>query len=178
MKKIIYSFIALGALVISSCSSDPCKDKSATTLCNGKGTLVSDGTNCNCSCNTGYEGTNCSTETADKYVGTWNGTESYTGTTPGTITPILVVSKTATLGTIKIDNFSDLGLTINAEATVGSDNKLTLKSKNLTSAYTLTSGSGTFSTSSSGKYVVSISYIITEVSSSKTSTYTGTWTKQ
>jgi hypothetical protein len=178
MRKIIYSIVALGAIAISSCSSDPCEGKSATTLCSGKGTLASDGTNCKCNCNTGYEGTSCATETADKYVGTWNGTESYTGTTPGTITPILVISKTATLGTIKIDNFSDLGLTINAEATVSSDNKLTLKSKNLTSSYTLTSGSGTFSTSTSGKSVVSISYIITEVSSSKTSTYTGTWTKQ
>jgi hypothetical protein len=179
MKKISLALLALGFLSITfqSCTTDPCKDKSATTLCNGKGTLVSNTNSCDCSCDAGYEGTTCDTEIANKYVGTWKATESYTGNPGGTITPDLVISKTSTIGTIEIKNFSDLGLTISAEATLSSNNKITLKSKNLTTAYTLTNGSGTLTTSTSGKLVVNITYIITEVSSNKTSTYTGTWTK-
>lgn len=59
MKKIIYSVIALGALVISSCSSDPCEGKSAVTLCSGNGTLAASGSNCACNCNAGFFGTKC-----------------------------------------------------------------------------------------------------------------------
>jgi hypothetical protein len=60
MRKIIYSFLALGAIAISSCSSDPCKDKSAVDCKNG-GTWVASGSNCNCVCAAGYSGTDCST---------------------------------------------------------------------------------------------------------------------
>jgi hypothetical protein len=178
MKK-IFMMLGIASMItlISSCTSDPCEGKTATELCSGKGTLADQNGTCGCNCDAGYEGTKCETETANKYVGTWKATESYTGNPGGTITPDLVISKTSTIGTIEIKNFSDLGLTISAEATVSSDNKITLKSKNLTTSFTLTNGSGTLTTSTSGKLVVNISYVITEVSSNKTSTYTGTWTK-
>lgn len=57
MRKIIYSFLALGAIAISSCTSDPCKDVS----CSGNGTTVpsSDNKTCSCKCNIGFTGSRC-----------------------------------------------------------------------------------------------------------------------
>lgn len=58
MKKILYSFLALGALVLNSCSKDVCEGIS----CNGNGTATpsADGKSCACACNVGYTGANCS----------------------------------------------------------------------------------------------------------------------
>lgn len=72
MKKILLSLLAGGTLVITSCSSDPCKDKSAITLCNNNGTLVSNGSNCDCACNAGYSGASCNTVDITTAIGNWN----------------------------------------------------------------------------------------------------------
>jgi hypothetical protein len=78
MKKISLALLALGFLSITfqSCTTDPCKDKSATTLCNGKGTLVSNTNSCDCSCNVPNWGTDCS----KTYNGTYAASaDSYNG---------------------------------------------------------------------------------------------------
>lgn len=96
MKKIVYSLIALGTLIIASCTSDPCKDKTAATLCNGKGDLVSDGTNCNCRCTTGNAGTSCNLTVAGLYtasndiLGTSTPVTAYTSSISITGTTVLI----------------------------------------------------------------------------------------
>ena len=59
--------MTIGALVITSCTSDPCKDKSAATQCSGKGTLVSNSSSCDCACDAGYYGTDCSVASNGTY---------------------------------------------------------------------------------------------------------------
>lgn len=79
MKKISLALLALGFLSINfqSCTTDPCKDKSPTTLCSGKGTLVSNTNSCDCSCDAGYGGTNCSTLLLPTFINNYNNSSSY-----------------------------------------------------------------------------------------------------
>lgn len=108
MKKLIYSFLALGALVISSCSSDPCKDKSALTLCSGNGTLEASGSNCNCKCNAGYSGTNCSTLVMTSIIGSWNQVSTaLIGSSPNARTgTTTIVADVPAVSRVKITNLN------------------------------------------------------------------------
>lgn len=67
MKKIILSFLTIGALIVSSCSSDPCKDKTAATTCSGRGTPTANGSSCGCTCDAGYYSANCSVSSNGTY---------------------------------------------------------------------------------------------------------------
>jgi hypothetical protein len=172
MKKIILSILTLGVLGITSCSSDPCKDKTAATQCNGKGVLVTNGSACDCQCDAGYEGTSCATLSTSKFVGTWAAIDN--NTTIGSVGPYSsAITVGASVGTLTIGNFSNVGVAVNSTV---KGNEITIPNQTLGTLYTV-SGSGTFSTSSTGSSVIAMKYTIVKLSNSTSYPYTGTWTK-
>lgn len=172
MKKLLLSILTVGTLVITSCTSDPCKDKSAATQCSGNGTLVSGTSTCDCSCNVGFEGTDCATKSSTKFIGSWTALDrDGSGTNVGPYAS--PVAEGTTTGTIIIGNFSNLGAPVNA--TVSGD-KVTIGNQVLGTAYTV-SGSGTYSKTTTGSASINMTYAIVKVATSQTLNYTGTWTK-
>jgi len=163
MKKIIYSFLALGAIVFSSCSSDPCKDKSATTLCSGKGVLVTNGSNCECSCNAGYTGTDCNTAIMPSLIKVWNNQTS-SNNSPFTATTA-IAAKGTSVSEIEI---TDLGA--GYKCTNGSTSSLVITYGIIKSAtkimldesaqcnYTF-KGEGNLQADGSWKFVYTVTYV-------------------
>lgn len=173
MKKLFISLLAIGTLVITSCSSDPCKDKSATTLCNGKGTLSSDGTNCNCSCNIGYAGTSCNLTLAGIYTANSD--------ILGTSTPVTAYNSSISLSgnTVTITKFKN-GFFVNSAIGTLSGNTITLNSDQQpdNDGYKL-NGTGTIS-SNATQISIKWSYSITGPNGAGvivTDNISGTWTK-
>jgi hypothetical protein len=169
MKKIIYSFLALGALVTSSCSSDPCKDKTATTLCTGKGTLAASGDNCTCNCNAGYTGSDCSKEIAGNYAA--SDKLSGTGQTP------YFPTITITGSVVSINNFTPFFFGTATKTVTGtiSGNKITIPASNGGVAGGATiGGTGTITTSGN---IVSIAWDGKGTISGVDLPWTGTWAK-
>lgn len=169
MKKIILSFIALGALLVSSCSSDPCKDKTAATLCTNNGTLASDGTNCNCSCNAGFTGSDCSKTVAGNY----SATDKLSGTGQSPYFPTITITGSV----VSINNFTPFffgGATKTVTGSI-SGNKITIPASNggVTGGGTI-GGTGTISVSGN---VVTITWDGKGTISSVDLPWTGTWTK-
>ena len=173
MKKIVYSFLSLGALVFSSCSSDPCKDKSAVTLCTGNGTLVSDGSNCNCSCNAGFAGTACNLSLAGIYTANSDILGTSTAVTPYT-TSITLSGSTVTITKVKNSFF------VNSAIGTLSGNKITLNTDQQpdNDGYKL-NGSGTLS-STATQISIKMTYSISGPNANGTivtDNISGTWTK-
>jgi len=169
MKKIIYSFVALGAFVVSSCTSDPCKDKTATTLCSGKGTTVASGDNCTCSCNAGYTGSDCSKEVAGNY----SATDKLSGTGQTPYFPTITITGTV----VSINNFTPFffgGATKTVTGSI-SGNKITIPASNggVSGGATI-GGTGTITTSGN---VVTITWDGKGTISGVDLPWTGTWTK-
>jgi hypothetical protein len=169
MKKIVYSFLALAALVISSCSSDPCKDKSATTLCSGKGTLAASGDNCTCNCNAGSVGSDCSKDVAGNYAAT----DKLSGTGQTPYFPTITITGTV----VSINNFTPFffgGATKTVTGTI-SGNKITIPASNggVVGGATI-GGTGTITTSGN---IVSIAWDGKGTISGVDLTWTATWTK-
>jgi hypothetical protein len=171
MKKLIIAIFATGTLIISSCTTDPCEGKSATTLCSGKGTLVTSGSTCGCNCDVGYEGADCATLTSAKFSGSWTALDNDGSSTVGPYTSSIAAGTAS--GSILIGNFSNLGSNVNATV---SGNAVTISNQVLGTAYTV-SGGGTFSKTTTGSSALAMTYKITQVSSGAVKNYTGTWTK-
>jgi hypothetical protein len=72
-QKILVVFSIITTLIVSSCTTDPCKD----TSCSGNGTTTpsADNKSCSCICQTGYLGTNCSNVDMTKIAGKYEVTE-------------------------------------------------------------------------------------------------------
>lgn len=174
MKKIILSLFAFGVFaLINSCTSDPCKDKTATTLCNGKGTLVSNTSTCDCACNTGYTGTSCNLMVAGQYtasndvLGTSTAVSTYTSVASLSGTTVTFTSfKNAFFKNVVVGTISGNTITLNANQQPDND------------GYSI-SGTGTIS--STGTTVsIKWAYSITGKNSAGTTVtdnINGTWTK-
>lgn len=171
MKKIFILMITVSALLFSSCSSDPCEGKTATTLCNDNGIPVDNNGSCECTCNAGYEGADCSILSSSKFVGSWTATDMTGGQTVGPYTA--AISAGTTTNSVLIGNFSNTGDNVNATI---SGNEVTIANQVLGTEFTV-SGSGTYSTTSTGSSALNMTYVITKVSNSTTYSHTGTWTK-
>jgi len=173
MKKFLLSIVALGALTLSSCSSDPCEGKSATTLCTGNGTLSSDGTNCNCTCNTGYAGTACNLTLAGIYTANSDILGTSTSVTPYTS------SISISGNTVSITKFKN-GFFVNSAIGTLSGKTITLNTDQQpdNDGYKL-NGTGTI-TSTATQISIKWTYSITGPNASGTivtDNLTGTWTK-
>lgn len=108
MKKIILSLLAIGALIVTSCSSDPCKDKTRATTCSGKGTPTASGSACACVCDTGYSGTNCSVQDITSAIGSYSlVSTALLGTSTNARTGTTVISADGSSNTkVKITNLN------------------------------------------------------------------------
>lgn len=108
MKKIILSILTIGVLAIYSCTSDPCKDKSAATQCNGKGVLVANGSSCDCQCDNGYSGADCKTLDITSAIGTYTLVSTATlGTSANARTgSTVIVADGASVSRVKITNIN------------------------------------------------------------------------
>ncbi len=173
MKKLFISFMALGALAISSCTSDPCEGKSATTLCSGKGTLASNGTTCGCTCTTGSAGTDCSLTIAGLYTAS--------NDVLGTSTPVTAYTTSISITgtTVLITKFKN-GFFVNSAVGTISGNTITLNSNQEpdNDGYKL-NGTGTIS-STATQVSIKWAYTITGPNSAGaivTDNINGTWTK-
>lgn len=169
MKKIFISFIALGALAISSCSSDPCKDKTGASMCSGNGTPVASGDNCACSCTAGKTGSDCSKDVAGNY----SATDKLSGTGQTPYFPTIAISGSV----VSITNFTPFffgGATKTVTGTI-SGNTITIPASNggVSGGGTI-GGTGTITTSGT---VVTITWEGTGTISSVPLAWTGTWTK-
>jgi hypothetical protein len=78
MKK-IFMMLGIASMItlISSCTSDPCKDKSAIELCSGKGTLADKNGTCGCNCDAGYTGTKCEITVIPFFIGNYKNSSNY-----------------------------------------------------------------------------------------------------
>lgn len=119
MKKIFLSIVTLGVLGIMSCTSDPCKDKSALTQCNGKGALVANGSSCDCQCDAGYTGTDCNTLVITSAIGTWSQVSTaLVGSTPNARTgSTTIVADVPAVSRVKITNLNQFFGCVNGGVT-------------------------------------------------------------
>jgi hypothetical protein len=173
MKKIILSILTLGVLGITSCTSDPCKDLSATTKCNSKGVLVTNGSSCDCQCDAGYSGDACNLTLVGQYQSNSEVLGTSTSVTPYT-TSVSLSGSTVSITKIKNGFFKNVaigslsGNTITLNANQEPDND----------GYKL-SGTGTIS-SSGNTISIKWAYSITgknAAGATVTDNINGTWTK-
>lgn len=177
MKKLIYAFLGVMTLFVFSCTSDPCKDKSAATLCSGKGTLADMNGNCGCNCDAGYTGTDCSVTLSSLFPGTYSCTE--VGTKSGNSSYTATVSASTTLSQVNVKNvwgqFAN-----NVKVGISNDGKATITLQEPDGDnFFVQNGSGTWEKNASGKIVIKMSY---EVEDKTTATaivdkLTATWTQ-
>jgi hypothetical protein len=178
MKKILMMLgIASMITLISSCTSDPCKDKSAIELCSGKGTLADKNGTCGCNCNDGYTGTKCETELSNIAIGTYSVNEK--GSNSGDNTYVVNASKGTSAGEILVKPF--YGEFVNNVKVVlkndGSINITDVQPDN--NGNWVTSASGTWTKSNSGKLILKIKYTAEDRSTSTIfkDNIDGTWTQ-
>lgn len=119
MKKIILSILTIGTLAITSCTSDPCKDLTATTKCNGKGVLVANGSSCDCQCDAGYSGADCNTLVITSAIGTYaQVSTALVGSTPNARTgSTVIVADVPAVSRVKITNLNQYFGCVNGGAT-------------------------------------------------------------
>jgi hypothetical protein len=169
MKKLFISLVVLGGLAVVGCTTDPCKDKSATTLCSGKGTLASDGTNCNCNCEAGRVGSDCSKDVAGNY----SAADKLSGTGQTPYFPTITIAGSV----VTINNFTPFffaGATKSVTGTI-SGNKITIPASNggVVGGGTI-GGTGTITVSGA---TISIAWDGKGTISGVDLPWTGTWTK-
>jgi hypothetical protein len=164
-------FIALTAILTSSCSSDPCKDKTAANNCNSHGTPSASGNSCGCSCDAGYWGTSCTQTYSGQYKAQ---TDLYSSVLQSSYNPSISIITSGSVSLVQITScFPYLG---GAQSFNGS-----LSGSNITIADVLLSNGsklkGTGIISNNGT-IAQISWNLTETSSTGVvKTVTGTWTK-
>jgi hypothetical protein len=167
MKKFSIALMALGflSITIQSCTSDPCKDKSATTLCSGKGTLVSNTNSCDCSCEAGYTGTSCSTTVITTLIKTWSNSTS--STYNGVTTPF---SASSSISTVASGNIVDIVI-MDLGAGYKSSGSLVQTKAKITNSTTITldetpqggyvfKGTGVLQSDNSWKFTYTVTYIL------------------
>lgn len=182
MKKVFLSLIAFGALALTSCTSDPCKDKSATTLCSGNGTLVSNSgaSTCDCSCNLPSWGTDCS----KTYNGTYAASaDAYNGNvkSPYNVTISLVgTSAGSTITLIGAFPYVYGGSGQTFTGTLGTDGKtITIANQDPSSpslGYKV-AATGTLSNNGTKAIISWNTVTVTQTSSGSTLPVTGSWTQ-
>ncbi len=157
------AMLAVGSMLsMNSCKKDPCKDET----CNDKGTPTANGDVCDCACNTGYEGDKCETEWSTKFVGSYNVTE--TGSATGTFSSSISANSSTE---VKISNFSDSGMNINATLDAGSTLKINNASITVGGANFVANGTGSISGTT-----VTLNYTLS-YGGSVIGTYTDTYVK-
>ncbi len=177
MKKIILSIVTLGVLGIMSCTSDPCKDKSATTQCNGKGVLVANGSSCDCQCDAGYTGTDCATLLSSVFVGSYScvevGDKSGSSSYVATMTP-----NTSSVEKMNIKNLWNQFVN-NANFSISGSNITMSLQEPDADKFFVQNGTGTWSKNASGKVVIKINYEVVDNTGSSpiTDKVTATWTQ-
>jgi len=165
MKKISLALLAFLSIAIQSCTTDPCKDKSATTLCSGKGTLVSNTNTCDCSCDPGYTGTNCSATVISSLIKTW--TNSTSSTYNGVTTPF---SASSSISTVAAGNIVDI-IIMDLGAGYKSSGVLVQTKAKITNSTTITldetpqggyvfKGTGILQSDNSWKFTYTVTYIL------------------
>jgi hypothetical protein len=179
MKKISLALVALGFLSISiqSCTSDPCKDKSATTLCSGKGTLVSNTNSCDCSCDAGYTGTACDKTYGQLFVGTFSCVE--TGSKSGSSSYTAQISASTNLSEVNAKNVWDQFKNNVKISVSGSNITINLQEPD-NDKFFVQNGTGTWSLNSSGKVVIKLTYDVVDNSGATSVTdriTSATWTQ-
>lgn len=169
MKKIFILMVAVSALVFTSCTSDPCEGKTATTLCNDNGTPVDSDGNCKCSCNDGFTGDDCSKAVA----GSYSATDKLSGTGQTPYFPTITISGSV----VTINNFTPFffgGATKQVTGTI-SGNSITIPASNggVSGGGTI-GGTGTITSSAN---VVTITWSGNGTISGVDLPWEGTWTK-
>lgn len=168
MKKIKAFLIATCVSValatgISSCNTDKCKD----VVCQNSGDCL-EGV---CSCASGYYGDFCATSLAGNYSASEDGTSS----TPATF----VTGITFTGNTASISNF--YGVFVNKVTATINGNTITIASQEPDNDDFFVSGSGTVTTNTAGKVVISFTYTVIEKDGTgatiNTDTVTSTYTQ-
>lgn len=172
-KNLVFSALlslgAFGAVTFTACTQDECKD----VVCNNGGTCVSG----DCVCATGYEGNNCETETRTRFVGTWNASDLLNGTSTTLVYTVAIAPGSNINSVIISKAFSEDFFNNNLTATVANS---------LTGGTTITipdqrpDANGDFRVTGSGTFTngrITWTYTLTEISSGRTQTYTGTWAK-
>lgn len=177
MKKIILSLFAFGAFaLVNSCSSDPCKDKTATTLCNGKGTLVSNTNSCDCSCNEGYTGSDCSSLISSVFVGSYSCVE--VGDKSGSSSYVATMTPNTALTKMNMKNLWNQFVNNAVFSVSGSNITMSLQEPDADKFF-VQNGTGTWSKNASGKVVIKMSYEVVDNTGSAavTDKVTATWTQ-
>lgn len=163
MKKIFLSIVTLGVLGIMSCTSDPCKDKTALTQCNGKGVLVANGSSCDCQCDAGYTGTDCKTAILPTLIKVWSNQTSSNNS------PFTAQTSIAAKGTSASEiEITDLGA--GYKCVNGASSSLVITYAKITSATKITldetaqcnytfKGEGNLQADGSWKFVYTVSYV-------------------
>jgi len=166
-----FMMIGLIAIVASSCSSDPCKDKTAINYCNSHGSPSASGSNCGCSCDVGYWGTSCDKSYSGQYKAQ---TDLYSSVLQTSYNPSISIITSGSISLVQITaSFPYLGGVQSFNGSL-SGSTITISDVLLTNGSKL---KGTGVVSNNGT-IAQIAWNLTETSSGNvTKTISGTWTK-
>lgn len=174
MKKLFISILTLGALAISSCSSDPCEGKSAATTCSGNGTLVSGTSSCSCNCSAGYIGSKCDSTLASKIAGfSYDGKDTLLVSNQA-FSFVSSIASSSIPTKIILTNFGGFNSSGTIEAYANTTNSFATTSDQVIGGVTIKSGAtGTVSSDYSKIY-----WTYTSVDANGSVNNRGTWTKK
>ena len=172
MKKQIVNFLSLAMIIaapsflMTSCTSDPCKD----VTCENAGVATEDGENCSCVCAAGYEGTSCETLSRVKFLSSYSVSDACSAS--GAVTYSVTISASSTEETkVLISNFWD-NFTNPVVASVDG-NAITIASQTPDNDGFAVSGNGTINGN-----VITLNYSVVDNSNGDSDVCNGTFTKQ